>query len=204
MDTTVLVTWGIIIVTMIVSFVGFKDAELFESWHFEVDAILRWKQYKRLITSGFLHVGWAHLLFNMLSLYLFSHSLSYTLGGLALLTIYMVSMVAGNLLALAIHRHHADYTAVGASGAVSGVIFAGIALFPHLKVGLFFLPIGIPGWLFGALFMAVTLYAIKARKDNIGHEAHLGGAIAGMVTVIIMHPDSLRYNYGPILLLLAP
>ena len=162
------------------------------------------KDYKRLLTSGFLHVGWAHLIFNMISLYAFSGTIENELGNGQFLVIYFASLLGGSLFSLLIHKQHGDYSAVGASGAVSGVIFASIALFPGVGIGFFFLPFSIPGWLFGIVYVGFSLYGIKSKNDNIGHEAHLGGALAGMAVALCMQPYALAENYITILIIAVP
>ena len=167
----------ILIVNVIFSYKGFTNEQFFDGYKFEVDRILVNKDYKRLITSGFLHVNWTHLIFNMVSLIFFSGSVESYLGGVQFLIIYMASLIGGNLFTLLIHKNHGDYNAVGASGAVCGIIFASIALFPGMGVGIFFIPFSIPGWLYGVLYVLYSIYGIKSTKGNIGHEAHLGGAL---------------------------
>lgn len=167
----------LIIVNIAFSYKGFSNNTFLDGYKFEVDKILISKEYKRLITSGFLHVSWMHLIFNMLSLYAFSGLLEYHIGELSFLVIYLTSMVGGNLLALFVHRNHGDYSAVGASGAVCGVIFASIALFPGMELGFFGIPISLPSWLYGIIYVAFSIYGIKSSRDNIGHEAHLGGVL---------------------------
>lgn len=178
----------LVIVTVGISYRGFSNAAFFEQYKFEIDAILVRKEYSRLIASGFLHVSWMHLIFNMLSLYAFSDSIEYIFGSFQFLIIYFASLIGGNLLALFIHRHHPDYSAVGASGAVSGIIFSSIALFPDGHVGLIFLPVSLPGWMFGVGYILFTIYGIKSKRDNIGHEAHLGGALIGMLVTMLLKP----------------
>ncbi len=197
---------GLIIITLnfIFSYKGFKNHEVLDKYKFDVDKVLIFKEYQRLITSGFLHVNWMHLIFNMLSLYAFSGLLEAHLGGFQFLLIYFTSLIGGNLLALLIHRHHGDYNAVGASGAVCGIIFASIALFPNLGIGLFGLPISIPSWLYGLLYILYSIYGIKSNKDNIGHEAHLGGALVGLLTALIIQPTALLQNYLTILVITIP
>jgi len=194
----------LIIANVIVSYKGFSNSSFFEGYKFEVDRILINKDYKRLITSGFLHVSWTHLLFNMFALYVFSQIVELTLGPLNFLIIYFASLIGGDLLSLLIHRNHGDYSSVGASGAIAGVMFASVAIFPDMGIGLFLLPISIPGWIFALLYVLFTIYGIRSRKDNIGHDAHLGGALVGMMLALIMNPSVLMYNYGKILIILIP
>lgn len=194
----------VLMVTTLISFQGIRRPDYLEKYSFQIDEILFRKDYKRLITSGFLHVGWWHLIFNMLTLYWFSGSLEDEMGVAKIATVYFGSLVAGNLLALYIHRNHDDYSAVGASGAVSGLIFASIALFPGMKLSLMVVPVFIPAWAYAILFFLFTIYGIKSQRDNIGHEAHLGGGIAGMLIGLAFYPGKFLVNYVPVLIVLVP
>lgn len=204
MTDTGIIALILIITNIAISYKGFTNTVFFDGYKFEVDKILISKDYKRLITSGFLHVSWTHLIFNMLSLYLFSGHIESYLGGVNLLIIYFASLVGGNLLSLYIHRNHGDYNAVGASGAVCGIIFASIALFPGMGIGFFGLPFSIPAWLYGVLYIAFSIYGIRSNKDNIGHDAHLGGALIGMTVALLMQPSAIAANYLTILIIAVP
>jgi membrane associated rhomboid family serine protease len=203
MDTGI-IGFILIIANIAFSYKGFTNATFFDGYKFEVDRILINKDYKRLVTSGFLHVSWTHLIFNMLSLYFFSGLVESNLGGVKFLIIYFVSLVGGDLLSLYIHRNHGDYNAVGASGAVCGIIFASIALFPGMGIGFFGLPFSIPAWLYGILYVLFSIYGIRSNKDNIGHDAHLGGALIGMSVALILEPSALLENYVTILIIALP
>jgi len=194
----------ILAVNIAASYKGFTNQLFFDAYKFEVDKILINKDYKRLITAGFLHSGWTHLILNMFTLLMFSEGIERYLGESLFLTIYLASLVGGCLFALFIHRNHGDYSAVGASGAVCGIVFASIALFPDMGVGFFFLPVFIPGWLYGVVYVLYSIYGIRSKKDNIGHEAHLGGALIGMMLSVILHPSALRENYFTILIITVP
>ncbi len=194
----------LIVTNFIVSYQGFRNSLFYNKYKFNVDAVLLYKDYKRLVTSGFLHVNWMHLIFNMLALYFFSSSLELYLGPVRFLIIYFLSLVAGDLLSLLVHRHQGDYDSVGASAGVNGVIFAFIALFPNMRIGLLFIPIGIPAWLFGLVYVLYSIYGIRSRKYNIGHDAHLGGALVGLVIAIIMQPSALINNTWAILIIMLP
>lgn len=194
----------LIIVNIAVSYKGFTNETFFDGYKFEVDKITINKDYKRLVTSGFLHVSWMHLIFNMISLYVFSGLVESSLGGFKFLIIYFASLIGGNLLSLLVNRNNGDYSAVGASGAVCGIIFASIALFPGVGIGFFLLPLSIPGWLYGILFVLFSIYGIKSKKDNIGHEAHLGGALIGMIVALMMEPYAFLENYLTILIIAVP
>ncbi|HXB32264.1 MAG TPA: rhomboid family intramembrane serine protease [Puia sp.] len=194
----------IIVVNTIVSYKGFTNNRFLEDYEFEVDRILVDRQYYRLVTSGFLHTGWLHLGFNLFSLYIFSGVVEMGLGPMNFLLIYFASLIGGGLLSLLIHRHHGNYSSVGASGAVCGVMFASVALFPQMRISLFPLPFSVPSWLYALLFVGFSIYGVRSQKDNIGHDAHLGGALVGMVLALVFHPAALAENYGTILLILVP
>ncbi len=194
----------LIIANIAFSWKGFADHSFFERYKFRVENILVRKEYIRLVSSGFLHTGWAHLLFNMFSLFFFSGIIERLLGAGPLLLIYFAGLIGGGLLSLLIHRQHGSYSAVGASGAVCGVIFAAIALFPGLKVGLFMLPLAVPAWLFGLLYVLISIYGIRSGRDNIGHESHLGGAVIGLLTAIALYPQVLADNLATIAIIMLP
>jgi membrane associated rhomboid family serine protease len=194
----------LIIITCFVTYKGLRNHRFFEQYSFEIDRIFINKEYTRMITSGFLHVSWIHLIVNMLSLYFFSDALEMQMGLLNFLLIYFGSLLGGNVFSLIVHKNHGSYSAVGASGAVSGIIFAAIALFPGFGISFFGIPFSVPAWLYGIAFVLFTIYGIRSSKNNIGHEAHLGGALAGLIIGIVMEPSSLVYNYPAILLILIP
>jgi membrane associated rhomboid family serine protease len=194
----------LIIANIAFSYKGFTNPLFFNGYKFEVDKILIKKDYLRLVSSGFLHVSWMHLIFNMVSLYFFSGIIESSLGVLQFLIIYFASLIGGNLLSLFINKNHGDYSAVGASGAVCGIIFASIAVFPGMGIGFFGLPFSIPGWLYGIAYILFSIYGIKSKKDNIGHEAHLGGALIGMAVALLMNPSAFIQNYITILIIAVP
>jgi membrane associated rhomboid family serine protease len=194
----------LIVANIAFSYKGFTNQAFFDGYKFEVDKILIKKDYKRLVSSGFLHVSWTHLLLNMFSLYAFSGIIESNLGAFKFLLIYFISLVGGDLLSLYIHKNHGDYNSVGASGAVCGIIFASIALFPGMGVGFFGLPFSMPGWLYGVVYVLFSIYGIKSNKDNIGHDAHLGGALIGMAIALLLQPAAFAENYVTILLIAVP
>ena len=108
------------------------------------------------------------------------------------------------MLSLFIHRNQGDYDSVGASGAVTGIIFASIALFPGMHIGLLFIPISIPAWLFGLVYVLYSIYGIRSGRNNIGHDAHLGGAMIGLIIAIIMQPSALVNNTWAIIIIAVP
>ena len=195
----------IMLFTAAFTYKGFKDQNFMEENIFHVDAILKGQEYKRLITSGFLHANWIHFGFNMIALMSFSTSLELVFGVGKLALLYFLSMIGGSLLALYIHKMHGDYRALGASGAISGVVFASIILFPEQDISFIFLPeVGIRAWVFGLFFIIVSIFGIKSKGGNIGHEAHLGGAIAGALLALVFKPAEVQINWLIVVALLLP
>lgn len=194
----------LILINLTVTYQGLHSRVFFDRFKFDVDQILIHKDYKRIITSGFLHVSWLHLIFNMYTLYVFSSGIETYLGIIPFAVIYFASLIGGDLFSLFVHRNHGDYTAVGASGAISGIVFASIVLFPGMELSLLFIPIFIPAWLFGLAYVLYTIYGVKSKRDNIGHEAHLGGLLIGLLIALMIEPSALRYNTFTILIILIP
>ncbi|WP_312513745.1 rhomboid family intramembrane serine protease [Chryseobacterium culicis] len=188
MDIVVLI---IIAVTCIFSYMGFNNIALFEKYKFNVGAISNRKEYIRLISSAFLHADFMHLFFNMLSLYFFQGVVISFFGETGFVILYFGSMILGNLFSLMIYKNQPWYSAIGASGAVSGIIFASIAMAPK-EISVNFLP----GWIFGTLYFGYSVYMMLNPKqwDNLGHAAHLGGAFFGLVYSIVMHPQLAMSN----------
>ncbi len=194
----------IIIATVYFSYRGFTNQAFFERHIFHVERIVTDREAGRIVSCGFLHANWAHLFFNMFALYSFSVGVIQVFGIIGFLVIYFGSLVAGNLLALYIHRAHGAYRAVGASGAVSGVVFASIVAFPHGTIIFLFLPVEIPSWIFGIGFVLVSIFGIGARVGNIGHEAHLGGAISGVILALMIRPAILTMHPVIVAAIIAP
>jgi membrane associated rhomboid family serine protease len=186
-------TWLVIGVTCVVSFLGFQSRDVEEKYIFDPERILAGKEYYRLVTASFLHGGWGHLALNMVSLYSFGTLIELFLGKASFLLIYFGAVVGGDLLSLYVHRHH-EYRAYGASGGVCGIIFAHVLLFPGARMSGFYLPLAIPGWLYAIGFLVGSFYALKAGRDNVGHDAHLGGAIIGLLITAALEPWAMRAN----------
>jgi membrane associated rhomboid family serine protease len=189
-------------VTCLVSWLAFRNPALEEKYIFEPRAILAGKEYYRLISSGFLHSGWWHLFLNMMSLFLFGGPIEAGYGTGNFLLIYFGAIIGGNLLSLYIHRHH-EYSAYGASGGVCGILFAYLLLFPGASIQAFLMPVPIPGWLYAIAFMIASFVAMKSSKDNIGHDAHLGGAILGLLIAAALNTWIARVNWKIFLAVLA-
>jgi len=186
----------IIAITAIISFIAFNNQVIFEKYKFNVGAIRNRKEYIRLLSAGFLHADIMHLLFNMMTLYFFGPVILNGFGILGFIIIYFGSILLGNIFSLFIYQKQPWYSAIGASGGVSGVLFAAIAMMPQLELYLFFIPIPIPGFIFGVLYFGYSVYMMLNPKqwDNLGHAAHLGGAFFGLVYAIANQPERALEN----------
>jgi len=193
----------LIIVTGLVSYKGFTDYSFRERFKFQVTRILNGDRV-RMVSSGFLHADWLHLGFNMYALYLFGDIVAYQLGNLPFLIIYFGSLLAGSFYSLHYHKKEPHYSALGASGAVSGIVYSCIILYPQMELMLIFLPIPIPGYIFGVLYLLYSMYGMKRRLGNIGHSAHLGGAIGGFALTLIIFPQIFYINQTMIIILSIP
>ncbi|MEE9329378.1 MAG: rhomboid family intramembrane serine protease [Parvularculaceae bacterium] len=180
--------YSLIVITVALSlFALMVDNKFYEDNLFHVGAILDAKQFHRMITSGFLHVDNGHLLMNMLTLYFFGPLLEYKLGTLGFAIIYFGSLFIASLLPLYTKRDQPTYRAVGASGAISGVLLSFCLFEPFSMLYLFF-AIPIPAVLFAVGYIAYSTMAMKG-PSHIGHDAHLGGAIGGIILTLILVPD---------------
>lgn len=187
----------IIALNLIVSFKGFNDLSFFRKYEFHVGSIRAGEQV-RMFSSGFLHVDIAHLAFNMLTLYLFAPYVISGLGSFTFLMIYAGSLILGNLLTMALHKDDYSYRAVGASGAVIGVVYAAILVQPALEI--YFMP----GYIFGIIYLLYSIYGMKSKSDNIGHTAHFGGAIGGYIITLSRAPIIISENTSTVIILAIP
>ena len=165
-----------------------KTIFFFEKYRFHIGSI-KAGEYYRLLSSGFLHVNTTHILFNMFTFYFFVNIAVGILGTNSFLLLFIGSLLAGNLFGYYFHYKDNYYSAVGASGAVTGVLFSALLLYPEIELMLFLIPIPIPGYLFGIVYLLYTLYGMKTQNDNIGHTAHFGGAVGGIVITIFLMPN---------------
>lgn len=160
--------------------------------------IVHEKKYYQLITSAFLHANFMHLFFNMFALFTFGtylesffiNNLGALEGSLYFFLIYFISMLFGSVLSVVFHYNDPQYVAVGASGAVSGIVFSYIIFFPQSMLYVFFIPM--PAYIFAFLWLAFSVYGMKKKLGNIGHEAHLGGALGGVISTLILIDGSMR------------
>ncbi len=191
MDINLYILVIIIAITCVTSYIGFQNPEIFQKYKFEVSAIQRRKEYIRLLSSGFLHADFMHLLFNMYTLYIFAPIAFIGFKFYGFLIIYFGSIILGNLFCLYHYKNVPFYSAIGASGGVSGILFAAVALAP-MDIRIWF----IPGFAFGAIYFGYSVYMMlnPRQNDNIGHAAHLGGAFFGLVYAVIAYPEMALQN----------
>ena len=182
----------------LISYKAFNDSSFFRKYEFHIGSIRSGEQY-RMFSSGFLHVDLMHLVFNMFTLYMFAPYVIEIVGALYFAYLYFGSLIAGNLLTLYFHKDDYYYRAVGASGAVMGIIYSAILLEPNLYMYGF-----IPGYIFGFAYLLFSIYGMKAKSDNIGHVAHFGGAIGGFGITLATYPFLMSEEPKTVVALLGP
>ncbi len=182
----------LILITVILTWMGFRNNAFLNKQIFEIEQVLKNKRYSNIISSGFVHANWWQLLLNMYSLYFFGTHLSASIGELLVLLVYFVSLAGGNLITLYLHRKHDDYSSLGANGAVAGVMFTALALSPEMKVDMLSV-MDIPGWIYAIVYVLLSLYAIRSKKYNIGHETHLAGALCGLALALALFHSAINY-----------
>jgi membrane associated rhomboid family serine protease len=195
-----IITYLIIGITFLVSFIALGTPEVFDRLKFNAYDARHSNHWYRFFTYGFVHAGWIHLFINMVVLYSFGGIVEKIFSQyfpdkyiLYYLLLYIGGLILSILPAFARHKNDVFYNSVGASGAVSAVIFSSIILYPAGKIFLFFIPIGIPAPLFGLIYIAYEAYMSRRAKDNIGHDAHFWGAIYGLVFTIALRPSLVIY-----------
>ena len=186
------ITVIIVIITTLVSIGGFSNQKIIDDLIFYPPAVTRQNQWYRFFTCGLIHADWAHLFFNMLSLYLFGRFVEDAFGELfgiygkwVYLLLYISALLISLLPTFSKNKDNYYYRSLGASGAVSAVIFAGLMLTPTLGIYIFFIPIPIPGFIFAPLYLIISALLDRKGNTNINHSAHIWGSIYGLVFVII-------------------
>lgn len=186
------ITIVILILTCIISFTAFSNQKVIDDLIFYPPAITQRNQWYRFVTNGVIHADIAHLAFNMFSFYMFGEyvekyfiALFNENGKMLFLAMYITALAVCLIPTYFQNKDNYHYRSLGASGAVSAVVFAGIFLAPTIKLGLLFLPAFIPGFIFGPLYLILSAYMAKRGGDNINHSAHFWGAVWGVVFVIV-------------------
>lgn len=183
-----MITLVLIAVISIISVIAMSNRNLYHQWLFNPWLIHEKKQWYRFVTHAFLHADYAHLIFNMLTLYFFGtlveEVFAYTLGAkgpFIYIFFFLISAICASVPAYYKHKSNHYYSAVGASGAVSAILYASILFSPLSKIYLFFIPIGIPAVLFGVFYLIFSARMAKKGNDNIAHDTHFWGAIFGFI-----------------------
>jgi len=196
-----MITYIIIAITILVSITTMDNYALKNKLMFNAYQIKQRKEWYRFFSSGFIHADFMHLAFNMFSLYMFGRGVEsmYSFeevfgakGPLFFILLYVGGLALSSLYSYEKHKNDIYYNALGASGAVSAVVFAFIVLSPTSSLGFLFLPFPIPAYLFGLIFLAVEYYLGKRGQSNIGHDAHFWGAVYGVVFTIILKPSLIQ------------
>jgi membrane associated rhomboid family serine protease len=190
----------ILAITAVASLIGlFGAPKLIESSLFRPYWFLRKKQYDTAIMSGFLHADLMHLIFNLMTFYFFAFPLERTIGTKRFLALYFAGLLFSHAGTYLKHHQNPEYACLGASGAISAVLFAAIVYFPNQSLFLFPIPIPIPAPLFAIGYLGFTYYAAKHPTGRINHDAHLGGALAGLAFVALTDPEAYRGLLGSLM-----
>jgi len=182
----------IVILTAIISYTAFSNEKIIDDLIFYPPSVTQQNQWYRFITCGFIHADMTHLLFNMFSLYIFGELVeaklnkifTITNGRIVFIILYVTALIVCLLPTYLKHKNDYHYRSLGASGAVSAIVFAGILLFPTKEIGIFILPPFIPGFIFAPIYLFISAYLEKKGGDNVNHSAHIWGSIYGVVFLI--------------------
>jgi membrane associated rhomboid family serine protease len=186
-------------ITLIVTFIAFYNDNLYDKLILQPYNVSRGKYVYTLITSGFIHADWMHLLFNMMTYFFFAFQLEATLGHWQFGLLYMVSLILSDLPSVVKHKNDLWYRSLGASGAISAVVFSYILFNPLNSMYLMFLPIPIPAIIFGVLYLIYCSYASKQNRGNINHDAHFFGALSGVMITLLLVPQIVPYFFHTII-----
>jgi membrane associated rhomboid family serine protease len=153
--------------------------------------IVRGKSLGSIFSNGFLHANAMHLIFNIMTFYFFAFPLEKTIGSLSFLILYFGSLIIADIPSIIKYRNDPSYASLGASGAISGVVFSMILFYPFSGLYIFPIPFPLPAFVFGILYLAWSYYSSKHYEDIINHSAHFWGALAGIILTIILEPQSI-------------
>lgn len=184
----------LVVITVLISLKGWKDNDFQRKWMFNPYSANKYKQYYRFLSSGFIHGGYIHLIFNMLVLYIFGERIEhiFTLlygvsGKVIFLGMYLLAIVVSSIPSYIKHKHAAYYNSLGASGGTSAILFSYVLFDPNGDLCLYGL-LCLPGLLWLILYMMYSVFMSKQMSDNINHDAHIFGGIFGIIYTIIVFP----------------
>lgn len=194
-ELTPIITYVILGITVLTSYKAFEDYELKNKFLFTPYLVKHQGEWYRLFSHGIIHADWTHLLINMFVLYSFGTLIESTFiqeyglfrGRINYLLLYLGGIVVSTVNSYIKHQDDVSYNALGASGATSAVLYSFVVMYPTEEVYLYFIPI--TAWIFGVIYLMYSHYMAKKGNDNIGHDAHIGGAIYGVVLTILFNPD---------------
>jgi membrane associated rhomboid family serine protease len=186
------VATGILLLTIGTSLIAWQFHDLFQNFALHPWSLFRRRRYYTLLTSGLIHADGAHLILNMLSFYFFAFTLEQFLGHLPFFLLYTLSLILSDITTVIKRRDDPDYFCVGASGAVTAVIFSFIIYEPTSSIYLMFIPIPIPAPIFGLIYIGYSYYSAKYRQTRINHAAHLWGAVSGLLLTLIFDAPAFR------------
>jgi membrane associated rhomboid family serine protease len=184
---------AIFALTLAFSVLAFYSEELYSRFILQPYSVAKGERVYTLVTSGFIHRDFSHLFFNMFSFYFFAFTLEAKIGHWQFALLYFASLILSDMPTVVKHREDYWYRSLGASGAISAVVFSFIMFNPWDKMSLLFLPIGIPAILFGALYLVYCAYASRKGIGNINHDAHFYGAVFGILITILLYPMVVPY-----------
>lgn len=182
----------IFIFTLVTSLYAFYDKSLYGKFMLHPYTVSKGRNLYTLITSGLIHADWMHLFFNLFTFYAFGFALERMIGSWQFGLLYFLGLILSDIPTVIKQRDNFNYNSLGASGAISGLLFSFILFNPLSKIYIMFIPIGIPAVVFGFLYLIYCMYAAKNARDGINHDAHFFGALFGLIFTIIVVPGILQ------------
>jgi len=181
----------IFVFTIITSLYAFYDHSIYGKFMLHPYSVSKGHKVWTVITSGLIHADWMHLFFNMFTFVAFAFTLEQLLGSFKFGMLYFLALILSDLPTIFKHKDHFNYNSLGASGAISAVLFSFILFSPTSKISIMFFP-GIPAWIFGIIYLVYCAYASRNSRDGINHDAHFFGALTGLIFTIIFVPGILQ------------
>ncbi len=184
----------IFVFTLITSLYAFNDSQLFGKFMLHPYSIAKGNKYFTFITSGLIHADWMHLFFNMFTFFFFAFQLEAMIGHWQFALLYFASLILSDIPTVIKHKDDYRYSSLGASGAISGVLFSYILFKPLSMIGVMFIPM--PAIVFGVLYLFYCMYMSKNSRDSINHDAHFFGALTGLILTVILVPGVVPHFIG--------